>query len=140
MPSIEPIEGKFYAELLRLTGLENEKLPRQNDRTQWPAFHERLKALFKTKTRDQWCAIMEGSEICFAPVLTMVEAPQHPHNRHRGTFVEIDGVVQPAPAPRFSRTEPEVQRAAAGRDTKASLTAWGFSSADVEALAKAGAV
>src|SRR5215472_1547723 len=69
--SIGSIEPKFYAELLRLAGLEHEKLPRQNDRAQWPAFQERLKALFKTKTRDQWCAMMEGSEICFAPVLTL---------------------------------------------------------------------
>ena len=140
--SIGSIEGKFYAELLRLTGLENEKLPRQNDRTQWPAFQERLKALFKTKTRDQWCAIMEGSEICFAPVLTMVEAPQHPHNRHRGTFVEIDGVVQPAPAPRFSRTPSKIQRPPArpGEHTEEGLRVWGFSASELEQLRASGAI
>src|SRR6266478_6069824 len=140
--SIGSIEGKFYAELLRLTGLEGEKLPRQNDRTQWPALQERLKAVFKTKTRDQWCAIMEGSEVCFAPVLTMIEAPQHPHNRHRGTFVEVDGVVQPAPAPRFSRTPSKIQRPPArpGEHTEEGLRDWGFANADLETLRKCGAI
>jgi alpha-methylacyl-CoA racemase len=140
--SIGSIEGKFYAELLRLTGLENEKLPRQNDRTQWPAFQERLKAVFKTKTRDQWCAIMEGSEVCFAPVLTMIEAPQHPHNRHRGTFVEVDGVVQPAPAPRFSRTPSKIQRPPArpGEHTEEGLRAWGFNASELEQLRSSGAI
>ncbi len=140
--SIGSIEGKFYAELLRLTGLEGEKLPRQNDRTQWPAFQERLKAVFKTKTRDQWCAIMEGSEVCFAPVLTMIEAPQHPHNRHRGTFVEVDGVVQPAPAPRFSRTPSKIQRPPArpGEHTEEGLRAWGFSASELEQLRSSGAI
>jgi alpha-methylacyl-CoA racemase len=140
--SIGSIEGKFYAELLRLTGLEGEKLPRQNDRTQWPAFQERLKAVFKTKTRDQWCAIMEGSEVCFAPVLTMIEAPQHPHNRHRGTFVEVDGVVQPAPAPRFSRTPSKIQRPPArpGEHTEEGLREWGFSASELEQLRSSGAI
>jgi alpha-methylacyl-CoA racemase len=140
--SIGSIEGKFYAELLRLTGLEGEKLPRQNDRTQWPAFQERLKTVFKTKTRDQWCAIMEGSEVCFAPVLTMIEAPQHPHNRHRGTFVEVDGVVQPAPAPRFSRTPSKIQRPPArpGEHTEEGLRAWGFSASELEQLRSSGAI
>jgi alpha-methylacyl-CoA racemase len=140
--SIGSIEGKFYAELLRLTGLEGEKLPRQNDRTQWPAFQERLKTVFKTKTRDQWCAIMEGSEVCFAPVLTMIEAPQHPHNRHRGTFVEVDGVVQPAPAPRFSRTPSTIQRPPArpGEHTEEGLRAWGFSASELEQLRSSGAI
>jgi alpha-methylacyl-CoA racemase len=140
--SIGSIEGKFYAELLRLTGLEGEKLPRQNDRTQWPAFQERLKAVFKTKTRDQWCAIMEGSEVCFSPVLTMIEAPQHPHNRHRGTFVEVDGVVQPAPAPRFSRTPSKIQRPPArpGEHTEEGLREWGFSASELEQLRSSGAI
>jgi len=140
--SIGSIEGKFYAELLRLTGLEGEKLPRQNDRTQWPAFQERLKTVFKTKTRDQWCAIMEGSEVCFAPVLNMIEAPQHPHNRHRGTFVEVDGVVQPAPAPRFSRTPSKIQRPPArpGEHTEEGLRAWGFNASELEQLHSSGAI
>src|ERR1700736_1306781 len=140
--SIGSIEGKFYAELLRLTGLEGEKLPRQNDRRQWPALQERLKAVFKTKTRDQWCAIMEGSEVCFAPVLNMLEAPQHPHNRHRETFVEVDGVVQPAPAPRFSRTPSKIQRPPArpGEHTEEGLREWGFNASELERLRSSGAI
>ncbi|MGH8324487.1 MAG: CaiB/BaiF CoA transferase family protein, partial [Steroidobacteraceae bacterium] len=102
--SIGSIEGKFYDELLRLSGLKNEELPPQNDRKSWPQMKDRVTALFRTRTRDEWCKIMEGSDICFAPVLSMDEAPHHPHNRHRGTFVESGGVLQPGPAPRFSRT------------------------------------
>src|SRR5579863_596102 len=140
--SVGSIEGKFYAELLRLTGLEGEKLPRQNDRTQWAAFQERLKAVFKTKTRDQWCAIMEGSEVCFAPVLSLIEAPQHPHNLHRGTFVEVDGVVQPAPAPRFSRTPSKIQcpPARPGEHTEEALRDWGFKPSELEGLRSSGAI
>jgi alpha-methylacyl-CoA racemase len=140
--SIGSIEGKFYAELMRLTGLESEKLPRQNDRAQWPALHERLEAVFKTKTRDEWCAIMEGSEVCFAPVLNMLEAPNHPHNRHRGTFVDVDGVVQPAPAPRFSRTPSKIQRPPArpGEHTEEALKEWGFNASELERLRSSGAI
>src|SRR5579871_529994 len=140
--AIGSIEPKFYAELLRLSGLEGEKLPRQNDRTQWPAFQEKLKALFKTKTRDEWCEIMEGSEVCFAPVLDMREAPAHPHNRQRGTFVEVENVVQPAPAPRFMRTPSKIQRPPArpGEHTEEALRDWGVSAADVERLRASGAI
>jgi alpha-methylacyl-CoA racemase len=140
--SIGSIEGKFYAELLRLTGLEGEKLPRQNDRSQWPVLQERLEALFKTKTRDEWCAIMEGSEVCFAPVLNLLEAPAHPHNRHRGTFVEVEGVVQPAPAPRFSRTPSKIQRPPArpGEHTEEALRDWGVNASEFERLRSGGAV
>jgi len=92
------------------------------------------------KTRDEWDKIMLGSDVCYAPVLSLEEAPKHPHNAARKTFVEIEGVVQPAPAPRFSRTEPKVQTDLARRDAKAALTAWGFSPADVDGLTKAGAV
>src|SRR5882757_221584 len=96
--SIGSIEVKFYEELLRLSGLKGEELPRQQDRKEWPKMKERLTSLFLTKTRDEWCKIMEGSDICFAPVLSMAEAPKHPHNKHRGTFIEDGGVVQPGPA------------------------------------------
>ena len=102
--SVGSIEGKFYEELLELSGLQGQELPNQMDRTAWPAFKERLTKIFKSKTRDEWCKIMEGSDVCFAPVLNMDEAPEHPHNKHRGTFVESGGVSQPGPAPRFSRT------------------------------------
>ena len=140
--AIGSIEAKFYDELLRLSGLKGEELPRQNDRSSWPAMKERLKALFRTKTRDEWCRIMEGSDICFAPVLSMDEAPQHPHNRQRGTFVEQDGVLQPAPAPRFSRTPSAIQSppANAGEHTETALRDWGFSASDLEKLRACGAI
>ena len=140
--SVGSIEAKFYAELLRLTGLEGEKLPTQNDRAQWSAFQERLKSIFKTKTREEWCRIMEGSEVCFAPVLNLQEAPNHPHNRHRETFVEIDGVVQPAPAPRFSRTPSKIQcpPASPGEHTREALRDWGFSGSELDRLRSSGAI
>jgi alpha-methylacyl-CoA racemase len=106
--SIGSIEPQFYAELLRLTGLDGEELPWQNDRTQWPALKERMAAIFRTKTRAEWCELMEGTDVCFAPVLSMPEAVEHPHNVHRRTFVDVAGIPQPAPAPRFSRTAPEI--------------------------------
>src|SRR5579863_9392322 len=108
--AVGSLEPKFYRELLRLTGLEREDLPAQHDAASWPAMKQRFASIFRTKTRDEWCRIMEGSEVCFAPVLSMAEAPAHPHNRHRGTFVAENGVIQPAPAPRFSRTPGAIQR------------------------------
>jgi alpha-methylacyl-CoA racemase len=103
---------------------------------------ERLTAVFKARTRDEWCALMEGSDVCFAPVLSMAEAPQHPHNVARQTFLELEGVVQPAPAPRFSRTEPAVQRppAHAGQHTDEVLADWGFDADRVAKLRDAGAI
>jgi alpha-methylacyl-CoA racemase len=140
--SVGSIEPKFYAELLRLTGLESKELPRQNDRSSWPEFTERLAAIFRTKTRDEWCRILEGSDVCFAPVLSMQEAPSHPHNRERGTFVEVEGVVQPAPAPRFSRTPSTIQRPPArpGEHTEEALRDWGFDTAELEQLRGCGAI
>jgi alpha-methylacyl-CoA racemase len=140
--SIGSIEAKFYEELLERSGLKNEELPRQNERPSWPRMKERLKALFLTKTRDEWCKIMEGTDICFAPVLSMDEAPQHPHNQLRGTFVMQDGVTQPAPAPRFSRTPSAIQcpPAAPGQHTEEALRDWGFSSTDLEKLRNCGAI
>jgi alpha-methylacyl-CoA racemase len=140
--AIGSIEAKFYAELLRLSGLQGEELPHQQDRKSWPKMKDRLKTLFRTKTRDEWCKIMEGSDICFAPVLSMAEAPSHPHNKHRGTFVEAGGVTQPGPAPRFSRTPSKIQRppARAGEHTEEALRDWGFANADLEQLRKSGAI
>ena len=140
--SIGSIEPQFYAELIKLSGLEGEQLPHQMDRSQWPALKERLAAVFKTKTRGEWCSIMEGSDVCFAPVLSLSEAPQHPHNQHRGTFTEVAGVVQPAPAPRFSRTAGAVQRppAFAGQHTDEALADWGFEPAEIAKLREAGAI
>jgi alpha-methylacyl-CoA racemase len=141
--SIGSLEPQFYAELLRLTGLEGDPdLPWQHDKTQWPRMKERMAAIFKTKTRDEWCEIMEGTDVCFAPVLSLAEAPSHPHNVHRGTFVERQGIVQPAPAPRFSRTPGEIARppAHAGQHTDEVLLEWGFDEARVAKLRETGAV
>ena len=106
--AIGSIESQFYAELLRLTGLDGEELPWQHDRARWPELKERLAAIFKTKTRDEWCEVMEGTDVCFAPVLSIPEAVEHPHNVERRTFVEVAGIPQPGPAPRFGRTAPEI--------------------------------
>jgi alpha-methylacyl-CoA racemase len=140
--SIGSIEPQFYAELLRLTGLEGEALPSQHDKGQWPAMKDRLTAIFKAKTRDEWCTLMEGTDVCFAPVLSMAEAPEHPHNVHRNTFLELDGVVQPAPAPRFSVTPVSVQRppSHAGQHTDEVLLEWGLDADRVAKLRDAGAV
>jgi alpha-methylacyl-CoA racemase len=139
--SIGSIEPQFYAELLEKTGLEGEELPEQHDRSQWPKLRERLAAIFRTKTRDEWCAIMEGSDVCFAPVLSMAEAPEHPHNRHRRTFLEEAGAVQAAPAPRFSRTPPEISRPAPhiAQHTESVLAEHGFSREEIEKLVASGA-
>jgi len=141
--SIGSIEPQFYAELLRLTGLAADPaFEAQMDRSQWPALKQRLVALFATKTRDEWCALMEGTDVCFAPVLSMAEAPAHPHNSARGTFTTVDGVVQPAPAPRFSRTPSAIQSppASAGQHTDAVLADWGFDGSEIAKLREAGAV
>ena len=135
--SIASIEAKFYDLLLEKTGLKgDENLPDQFDQSQWPAMSERLAGIFKTKTRDEWCEIMEGSDVCFAPVLTFNEAPEHPHNKARGTFVDVEGVAQPNPAPRFSRTPGSVKGAApdVGADTREGLLSWGFDAGEVDAL------
>jgi alpha-methylacyl-CoA racemase len=108
--SIGSIEPRFYGELLRRIGLGDAELPEQNDRAAWPELRRRLQEVFLTQTRDEWCRLLEGAEVCFAPVLSPAEAPAHPHNVARGTFVEVAGVVQPAPAPRFSRTPGAVRR------------------------------
>jgi alpha-methylacyl-CoA racemase len=145
--SIGSIEPQFYSELLRLTGLADDvdgkgPLPAQMDRSTWPAMKERLGAVVKTKTRDEWCDLMEGTDVCFAPVLTPAEAARHPHNMQRGTFTEVEGMVQPAPAPRFSRTAPGIDRPPPrpGQHTAEVLGDWGFSDADVAKLKETGAV
>ncbi len=107
--SVGAIEPQFYALLLEKAEITDPAFQAQLDAKQWPALKEKLAALFKTRSRDEWCAVMEGTDICFAPVLDLGEAPEHPHNKARNTFVEADGVLQPAPAPRFSRTRSEIQ-------------------------------
>jgi alpha-methylacyl-CoA racemase len=133
--SIGSIESQFYAELLEKTGL-GESLPPQNDRARWPEAKAIVARLFKTKTRDEWCKLLEGSDVCFAPVLSLAEAPQHPQNTARNTFVEIAGVIQPRPAPRFSRTDPPTPRppARVGEFTDEALRDWGFSASELAAL------
>src|SRR5437764_12324297 len=101
--AVGQVEPKFYAELMARLGVEAD-LDAQYDKTRWPDDKKKLAEVFRTKTRDEWCALLEGTDACFAPVLTPLEAPDHPHNRARGTFVELAGVPQPAPAPRFSRS------------------------------------
>ncbi len=109
--SIAPIESKFFTELCQLLDLNPAQFGDRNDRSKWPLAKVQFVAIFKTKTRAQWCSLLEGTDACFAPVLDATEAPLHPHLVARKTFIEIDGVVQPSPAPRFSRTVPDVPRA-----------------------------
>ncbi len=141
--SIGSIEPQFYAELMRLTGLEgDDQFARQMDATQWPELKVRIAELFKTKTCDEWCELMEMTDVCFAPVLTMSEAAQHPHNVERETFIELGGIMQPAPAPRFSRTTSEVTQlpAHAGQHTRDVLADWGVDAARIGQLIESGAV
>ncbi len=140
--SIGSIEPQFYAELRVKLGLDDPKWDAQMSRSEWPAFKEEISAIFLTKTRDEWCELLEGSDVCFAPVLSMEEAPKHPHNIARGTFTEVAGVTQPAPAPRFSRTAASIERppAHAGQHTDEVLERFGFTAADVASLRASGAV
>lgn len=140
---IGSIETKFYAELIEKLGLDAKILPRQHDRARWGELRAAYAAAFRTRTRAEWSAVMEGSDICFAPVLSLAEAPQHPHMQARQTFVAPDGVTQPAPAPRFSRTPGAIRRGPPGSsgdklaDGRAVLAEWGV---DASAAAKAGAL
>jgi alpha-methylacyl-CoA racemase len=140
--SLGSIEPQFYAELIEKLGLDPKSLPGQNDRSQWPAMKERFEAIFKTKTRDEWCALMEGTDICFAPVLSMKEVAKHPHLAHRSTYVEAHGLTQPAPSPRFSRTPAALDRppARAGEHTEEVLTAFGFGADEIAKLREAKAI
>ena len=132
---IGSIEPQFYALLVEKAELDESFAP-QMDAAGWPDLKAKLTEVFKQKTRDEWCAIMEGTDVCFAPVLSIWEAPDHPHNKARETFVEIDGVVQPAPAPRFDRSVPQISHGARipGQDTNAVLASFGFSDADIQEL------
>ncbi len=140
--SIGAIEPQFYSILLEKTGLAGDDLPAQMDRARWPELKARVTAVFKTKTRDEWCRIMEGTDLCFAPVLSIAEAPHHPHAKARQAYVDVDGVAQPAPAPRFSRTPPRVSGAAPvrGAHTDEILGDYGFTAAEIKELRGAGAV
>jgi crotonobetainyl-CoA:carnitine CoA-transferase CaiB-like acyl-CoA transferase len=122
--SVCAIERRFYAELLRRLDIDPATMPPQMEREHWPRAKERLRAVFRTKTRDEWCALLEGTDACFAPVLTTDEAARHPHNRARGTYIELDGIVQPAPGPRFSRSVPEMPTPPQETAPEAALTGW----------------
>jgi alpha-methylacyl-CoA racemase len=137
------IEPQFYAQLVEGLGLTDDPLfAQQNDRANWPAMKEHIAAVVITKTRDEWDAIFEGTDACAAPVLSPWEAHTHPHNKARATFVEVDGVVQPAPAPRFSRTPSAISRppSAPGADTVSALVEWGIEEATVAKLRETGAL
>ncbi len=134
--SIACIEGRFHAELLSRLSIDPQSLPPQLDRSNWHIARERFIAIFKTKTREEWTALLEGTDTCFAPVLSVEEAPRHPHNIARGTFIELDGVIQPGPAPRFSRTAlgtPLPPDAPGSDDANSVLTSWGLTEAEIAA-------
>ncbi len=136
------IEPQFYALLVEKSGVDRERFAAQMDAGRWSELKAELTDVFKTRTRDEWCEIMEGTDVCFAPVLSIFEAPEHPHNKARGTFVTVDGVVQPAPAPRFSRTAPEVSHSAPapGDDSEAVLADCGFTGDEIAALREGGVI
>jgi alpha-methylacyl-CoA racemase len=132
--SVGSIEPQFYALLLKHSGIDDPEFQGQNNREKWPEFKMKIAEIFKTKTRDEWCEIMEGSDVCFGPVLTMGEALEYPQNVARKTFVEIEGVPQPAPAPRFSRTNPEIRGPAlmGPEYTEEALSDWGITPNEIK--------
>ncbi len=140
--SIGSIEPQFYALLCQIAELDEKVFSKQMSRDLWPEQKEEIKKIFLKKTRDEWCELMEGTDVCFAPVLDMSEAPHHPHNKERKTFIDLEGVTQPAPAPRFSRTEPEVVSSPSivGEHTSEVLSSIGLSEEDIGSLKSSGAV
>jgi alpha-methylacyl-CoA racemase len=141
--SIGSLEPQFYAELLDRLGLaDDEAFAAQMDRAAWPHLSTRLAELFRSRSQAEWCALLEETDVCFAPVLTLSEAADHRHNRARNTFVEANGKLQPAPAPRFSRTEATIGSAPAypGQHSREVLVDWGLSHARIEELIGLGAV
>ena len=140
--SIGSIEPQFYALLLKHTGIEDKEYQNQLAFDKWPEWKEEITAIFKTKTRDEWCETMEGTDVCFAPVLAFDEVMDHPHNKARGTLINYGGVLQPAPAPRFSRTEPEMRYPPPkkGEHNEEALRDWGFQPDEIEALKSSGAI
>lgn len=141
--SVGAIEPQFHALLVQKLGLEDDPdFTRQYDREHWPRLKQRVAEIFRTRTRDEWCECLEGTDVCFAPVLDFDEAPLHPHNQARETFTEVAGVVQPAPAPRFSKTPSEIAAPPprAGQDTEAVLAAVGYRDEEISALRDEGAI
>jgi alpha-methylacyl-CoA racemase len=140
--SIGSIEPQFYALLLEKTGISDPDFQRQHDRAIWPDLREKLAAVIARKTQAEWTEIMGGTDVCFGPILDLDEAPKHPHNVARKTFVEVAGVVQPAPAPRFSATPGAIQGPppAIGAHDREALSDWGFSEAEIQGLKGVGAL
>ena len=140
--SIGSIEPQFYALLKERAGLTEEDFGAQNDQSQWSAMKEKLTTVIKQKTQAQWSEIMEGTDVCFAPVLNFLDAPKHPANIARNTYIEVDGLVQPAPAPRFGRTPSEVRHGGhdVGQDTDAVLTEMGFGEQELAGLRADGSI
>ncbi len=132
--SLAPIEAKFHAELLRLLQIDAAGMPPQRDKAGWSSWKELLVARFLTRSRDEWCRILEGSDACFAPVLSMNEAHAHPHNQARGAFIDVGGHTQPAPAPRFGKTHLPSPRAPGTVPLSEALAAWGFSPDEMAAV------
>jgi alpha-methylacyl-CoA racemase len=140
--SVAPIERRFRTVLLDKLGAQAAGLPDLDDRAQWPQAKAALAGIFRTRTRREWCELLEGTDACFAPVLSPQEAPDHPHNRARNTFVEIDGVIQAAPAPRFGRSAPEIPTApeAPGTSGAALAVDWGIARDRIDALVRDGVI
>ena len=140
--SLGSIEPQFYKLLCELAGFDDNLSSDQMSRDDWPEKKKAVKDIILTKTREEWCRIMEGTDVCFAPVLNMEEAPNHPHNKARHTFIELEGVTQPAPAPRFSRTQPEVQSSPSlvGEHTDEILQSLNLSAEEIEDLKTSGSV
>ncbi|MDY0012052.1 MAG: CaiB/BaiF CoA-transferase family protein [Rhodocyclaceae bacterium] len=141
--SIGAIEPQFYAQLLKLCGVDDPDLAKpMAQQDDWPRLKSKFAALFKTRTRAQWCELLEGSDACFAPVLDLDEAPAHPHNQARQTFIDVAGVLQPAPAPRFSRTQAQVSRPPprSGEHSAEVLADWGIAADEIEALRSGGLI
>jgi len=140
--SIGSIEPQFYALLLELCGIDDPEFLKQNEKESWASLRQKLEELFATKTQAQWCELLEGTDVCFAPVLNLAEAPQHPHNKARASFVDFEGVTQPAPAPRFSRSQSSIQSAAAiaGEHSEEILRDWGFDDHTIAELARENAI
>ncbi|MCB1474409.1 MAG: CoA transferase [Rhodobiaceae bacterium] len=140
--SVAPVEPKFYEVLLTTMGLDPASVPDQLDSSSWPALKKQFADIFRSKTRDEWCRIMDGKEACFSPVLSTDEAMAHPHMQARHAYVDVDGVVQPAPAPRFSRTPAAVRRppAVPGENTDEILEEWGVDAGERDTLRKNGVI
>ncbi len=130
------IEQRFFKALIESLDIDDIDLAEQHDQSKWPTHINRFESVFSSKTRDEWCDLLEGTDACFAPVLSLKEAPQHRHNKARDTFINVEGITQPAPAPRFSRTASEISQAPAATNSDISnvLSAWGLSDSEIDSL------